>query len=143
MKYRNLMYRTRHVFVNSNDITSLNQKIITFFNLTTLEKIIVIVKRNVIRHMINQNRIKNFAIKYKQKIIIFLAHYNQFSSFDIKIDELLNYFDYFEMSLTKLFFYIKNVSIILLSNLNFSLRLINECREYINNIILDSNCKII
>ncbi len=142
VKYRNLMYWARHAYLNSNNITSLNQKVITSFDSAAFEEVIVIVKRNVIRHMINQSRIKNFAIKYKQKIIIFFAHHNRLSSSNIKIDELLNCFDHSEMSFAKLFFYIKNASIILLSNLNSSLRLINECREYMSDIIFDSNCKI-
>jgi hypothetical protein len=141
VKYQNMMYQTRHACLNANDITSLNQKIIIFFDFSTFEAIIIIVKRNVIRHMINQSRMKSFAIKHKQKIIMFSAHHSRVSSSDIKIDELLNFLDHSEMSSTKLFFYIKNASIIFLSNLNSSLRLMNECREYINDIILDSNCK--
>jgi hypothetical protein len=141
VKYQNMMYWAKHVCLNANDITSLNQKIIISFNFSAFETIIIIVKRNVIRHMINQNRMKSFAIKHKQKIIMFSAHHSRISSSDIKIDELLNCFNHSEMSSAKLFFYIKNASIILLSNLNFSLRLINECREYMNDIILDSNCK--
>jgi hypothetical protein len=141
VKYQNMMYRARHACLNANDITSLNQKIIISFNFLTFEAIIIIVKRNVIRHIINQNRMKSFAIKHKQKIIIFSTHHNRVSFSDIKINELLNCFNHFEMSSTKLFFYIKNASAILLSNLNSSLRLMNECRRYINDIILDSNCK--
>ncbi len=112
VKYQNMMYRAKHVCLNANDITSLNQKIIISFNSSAFEAIIIIVKRNVIRHMINQSRMKNFAIKHKQKIIMFSAHHNKISSSDIKINELLNCFDHFEMSSTKLFFYIKNASII-------------------------------
>ncbi len=141
MKYQNMMYRARHACLNANDITNLNQKIIISFNSSAFEAIIIIVKRNVIRHMINQNRMKNFVIKHKQKIIMFSAHHSRVSSSDIKIDKLLNCFDHFEMLSARLFFYIKNASTILLSNLNSSLRLINACREYMNNIIFDSNCK--
>ncbi len=75
---------------------------------------------------------KNFAIKHKLKIIIVLAHYNRLSFFDVKIDELLNCFDSFEMSSAKLFFYNKNASVISLSNLNSSLRLVNKCRRFVS-----------
>jgi hypothetical protein len=72
---------------------------------------------------------------------MFSTQHIRFSFHEIQIDELLNCFDYVEISSTKLFFYIKNASIILFSNLNSSLHLMNECSEYINDMILKSNNK--
>ncbi len=54
---------------------------------------------------------------------------------------MLNCSNHIEMSSTELFFYIKNASVILFSNLNFTFRLINDCRDYMNDIILDSENK--
>jgi hypothetical protein len=71
---------------------------------------------------------------------MFSARHNRFSQ-EIKIDELLNNLDHVEMSSSKLFFYIKNASAILLSNLNFSLCLMNDNRKYMNNVVVDSECK--
>jgi hypothetical protein len=68
---------------------------------------------------------------------MFFARHNRFSQ-KIKIDELLNNFDHIEISLSKLIFYIKNASIILLSDLNFVFRLMNDNRRYINNVVVDS-----
>ncbi len=84
---------------------------------------------------------KNFVLKHNQKIIMFSTQHTRLFFHEIHIDELLNCFDHVELSLTKLFFYIKNVSTIFLSNLNSALCLMNECREYMNNIILESNSK--
>jgi hypothetical protein len=141
VEYRQMMYFARHVCFNTNDITTLNQKMITSFDLIKLNNVIVIIKRNIIRHMINRNQMKSFAIKHNQKIIIFSTHHNRLSTHEINIDELLNCSNHIKMSSAELFFYIKNASIIFFSNLNFTFRLINDCRDYMNDIILDSENK--
>ncbi len=64
VEYRQMMYRARHVCLNTSDITTLNQKVITSLDSTKLNNVIVIVKRNIIRHMINRSQMKNFAIKH-------------------------------------------------------------------------------
>jgi hypothetical protein len=84
---------------------------------------------------------KNFALKHNQKIIMFSTQHTRLFSHEIHIDELLKCFDHVEISSAELFFYIKNVSITLLSNLNSALRLMNECREYMNDIVFESNNK--
>jgi hypothetical protein len=141
VKYRNMMYRARHACFNTNDIMMLNQKVISFLKSSKLENVIVIIKRNIIRHMINRNQMKNFALKHNQKIIMFSAQHTRLSFHEIQIDELLNCFDHVEISSAELFFYIKNVSTILFSNLNSAFRLMNEFREYMNDIILESDNK--
>jgi transcriptional regulator with PAS, ATPase and Fis domain len=140
VKYRNMMHRARHANLNSNDITILNQKMISSFKSSNLDNVIVIVKRNSICHIINRIQMKSLFLKNNQSIIMFFARHDRFSQ-EIKIDELLNNFDHVEMFSSKLFFYIKNASVILLSNLNFVFRLMNDNRRYMNNVVVDSECK--
>ncbi len=63
VKYRNMMHRAKHVNLNSNNITILNQKVISSFKSSNLDNVIVIVKRNNIRHIINRTQMKNFVLK--------------------------------------------------------------------------------
>jgi hypothetical protein len=140
VKYQNMMHRAKHASLNSNDITILNRKVISSFKSSNFNNVIVIVKRNSIRHIINRIQMKSLVLKNNQSIIMFSARHDRFSQ-EIKIDELLNNFDHVEMSSSKLFFYIKNASAILLLNLNFVLRLMNDSRKYMNNVVVDSECK--
>ncbi len=55
VKYRNMIYRARHACFNTNDIMMLNQKVISSLKSSKLEEIIVIIKRKIIRHMINRS----------------------------------------------------------------------------------------
>jgi hypothetical protein len=78
-------------------------------------------------------------MKNNQKIIIFAIRHDRVLTFEVKINDFLNCSNHIEILSIELFYYIKNVSTIFLLNLNSSFRLINESREFINNVTLDSN----
>jgi hypothetical protein len=81
-------------------------------------------------------------MKHKQKIIVFPAHHSRLPSNEIKTDQLLNCSDCIGVPSAGLFFfYAQDAPAILLPNLNSSLRLVNGCRGYMNDIILDPVCK--
>ncbi len=138
-KFRDMMCCSQHICFISNDLQTLYQKIISSFDSSSLNDVVVVVKRNNVRYLINRIRMKNFIMKNNQKIIIFAIRHDRVLASEIKINDFLNCSNHIKVSSTELFYYIKNASVILLSNLNFSLRLMNDFREFMNDVIFDLN----
>jgi hypothetical protein len=86
---------------------------------------------------------KNFVMKNNQKIIIFATRHDQVLAFEIRINNFFNCSNHIEISSVELFYYINNASTIFLSNLNSLFRLMNDSREFMNDVILDLNSEYV
>ena len=79
-RFRELLHRARAAALTEDDLALLNSRVATSLFTPELESATIIVRRNVLRHHINQSQMEHFARRRSQRIYIFPAEHSRVSS---------------------------------------------------------------
>ena len=137
--FHNLLIKARKELLNNVDIDTLNSRIASSIPINDINKNIVIVQQNAIKHIINKFQIKRFAQVNGQDVIFFLRQHSGTKKEGgqvVENRELLLIQDGEGNCIEpRLFFYYKGIPTCLLSNVYTKLEMLNRVWETIQGFI--------